>query len=91
MNVPYPASVLMKPGHRIPVYLWSDLNEAVGMIPHPLNNVLNRNAVALGWRPRKHSDFAVGEENDANEEMWFPIIWEWYYQILRPAITVEEE
>lgn len=74
----------MKQGHRIPlVYTWRDLNEPVGMIQHPMAQVDNqRDATTLGWRPKKHGDFAVGEEDDANTMMWFPVIWPWYDSIL---------
>lgn len=58
---------------------------------HPFNDANNQNATDLGWRSKQHSDFAVGESFDANEEMWFPIIWKWYDQLLRPAIAIGEE
>ena len=57
--------------------------------PLPANN--EKATDGLGWRPRKHSDFAVGESGDADADMWFPKIWNWYNQFLKEAIVTGEE
>lgn len=83
---------LMLQGHRAPYYGYKNLNLPVGTTNHPLIGSIDENAAdGLGWREKKHSDFAVGESFDANEDMWFPIIWDWYAQFVQPAITIGEE
>jgi len=83
---------LLLKGHRKSNYGYKDLNRPVGTIRHPLPaNNENATDPDLGWRPKKHSDFAVGESGDADADMWFPEIWEWYNQLVRPAIYINEE
>jgi hypothetical protein len=85
---------LMLHGHRKLYYSYKDLNLPVGAMEHPLaisDNQKDATTLGLGWREKKHSDFAVGESGDADAKMWFPIIWNWYEQFMQPAICINEE
>lgn len=95
---------LLQMGRRTNDYDWQDINVPIGAATrNPLaNGSETRNAIALGWRTRLHSDHLEVGADDEGRLAWFPRIWPWYSHILggadvegqdriAPAIPMGEE